>query len=359
MRRALRRLVADGTQPAKAVDTLAAPTVGAQWRVQRWQDLQAQTLGLTTALRDLLDHPQVTDVLINSGHAWADFGRGLQPVDVGVATEQDARRLAIQMAAAASRRLDDAAPIVDATLGGRIRLHAVLPPLARAGTTISLRVIRSDPFTLEDLVASGSIHPAVAEQLRQFVADGASVLLSGATGVGKTTLLATLLGLVPKDHRIVLIEEVSELAVTHPHVVPLQARPANIEGQGELGLEELVRAAVRMRPDRLVLGECRGAEVREVLTALNTGHEGGFATIHANSIQDVPARLLALGMLGGLGKDTVALLGRSAFDRVIHLKRGSQGSRYVSEIGRLQLQDGGLVGIPTLRVDERGALHAV
>ncbi len=350
MNQRMRRLVAQGKDPAVAVRDAASPTFGAANKVRQWHALQAQQQGMNTKLKVLVENPNVTDVVINSTQAWADYGSGLRKVELGLETEGEVRALAVQMAAAADRRLDDASPIVDATIGGSIRLHAVLPPLARAGTTISLRVIRAQPFTLRDLVQSGSVHASIATTLENYVHEGRSVLLSGATGVGKTTLLATLLGLVPKEERIVVIEEVSELAVDHPHVVPLQSRSANIEGKGGLGLEELVRAAVRMRPDRLVLGECRGAEVREVLTALNTGHEGGFATIHANSIEDVPSRLLALGMLGGLDRSTVAQLGASAFNQVIHLRRDGAGRRYVSEVGRLTLTDETLVGTVDVRV---------
>ncbi len=186
----------------------------------------------------------------------------------------------------------------------------------------------------------------LAPRLEKEVQSGRSLLISGGTGVGKTTLLAALLGLVPKDQRIVCIEEVSELAVDHPHVVRLQTRQKNVEGKGEIKLEELVRAAVRMRPDRLVLGECRGSEVREVLTAMHTGHRGGGATIHANSIRDVPARLIALGSLGGLDPKTTSLLAQHAFDRLIHVER--QGShRYVQALGKLDVVDGVLVGVET------------
>jgi pilus assembly protein CpaF len=238
----------------------------------------------------------------------------------------DVRALAVRLAAAGGRRLDDAAPAVDARLPDGTRLHAVLPPLAGPCAVLSLRAVRARPFTLDELVAGGTVPPPVAPVLRALVDARANVLVTGSTGSGKTTLLATLLSLVPADQRIVVVEEAGELRPDHPHVLHLACRQANADGAGEVGLPRLVREALRMRPDRLVLGECRGAEVREVLTALNTGHEGGFATLHANAAADVPARLEALGALAGLGRDALGALAVAAFDAVLHLRRAPGGA---------------------------------
>jgi pilus assembly protein CpaF len=288
-------------------------------------------------LAALLAEPGVSDVLVNGPRdVWVDRGRGLEPVDVDVG---DVRALAVRLAAVGGARLDDAAPVADARLPGGVRLHAVLPPLAADGPVVSLRVLRRRAFDLAELVAAGSLHPAVAEILRALVARRANLLVSGGTGSGKTTLLATLLSLVPPDERIVCIEEAVELAPAHPHVVHLQARRANVEGAGEVTLAELVRHALRMRPDRVVLGECRGAEVREVLTALNTGHDGGCATVHANAPEDVPARLAALGALAGMAPEAVALQAISALDAVVHVRRGPDGRRRVAQVAAVA--DGG------------------
>ena len=337
-----RRSVARGAQAGEAIAENAALFDGAQARVRQWEKMRAARLGMTTELWRLLREAEVTDVVISGTQAWVDQGAGLTPVPVGLYSEEEARRLAVQMAAAAGRRLDDAQPIVDAVLPGPVRLHAVLPPVAQSGTAISLRVLRPRPFALADLLDRSMLSLETATKLQEAVESHRSVLVAGATGAGKTTLLATLLGLVASEQRIVAIEEVSELAVDHPHVISLQARPANIEGEGEVALEELVRAAVRMRPDRLVLGECRGPEVREVLTALNTGHRGGMATIHANSVEDVPARLLALAMLAGMDPGTTALMAASAFDLVVFLRREASGRRRVQSLGELQLTGGAL-----------------
>ncbi len=332
----------------QAIAQTSPVSAGPAARVNEWRELQASSYGMPGWLLFLLQEPGVTDVLINGSHVWIDDGTGLRRHPRSLEGQIDSRMIAVRMAAAAGRRLDDASPIVDATIDGRFRLHAVLPPLSKGGASISLRVVREHAFTMSDMVRSNTVDGRTAQLLRYLVRQSRSVLISGATGTGQTSLRATMLGLVPQDQRIVCIEEVSELSVDHPHIVHLQTRGANVEGEGALTLEELVRAAVRMRPDRLVLGECRGAEVREVLTAMNTGHSGGFATIHANSIADVPARLVALGMLSGISPDTVGVLAASAFQAVVHMVRDSRGHRLVSDIGRLELVGGELYGVSDL-----------
>jgi len=291
--------------------------------------VRAELLG-AGPLQGLLALPGVTDVLVNGPRdVWIDRGAGLERVDVHV---PDVRALAVRLAAAGGRRLDDAAPVVDAALPDGTRLHAVLPPVAAGGAVISLRVLRRHAFTLDDLEAGGSVAPAVGAALRALVAGRANLLVSGGTGTGKTTLLATLLGLVAPDQRVVCVEDALELVPDHPHVVHLVARRPNVEGAGEVDLTALVRHALRMRPDRIVLGECRGAEVREVLTALNTGHDGSCATVHANTVADVPARLVALGALAGMSPGAVAAQALSGLHAVVHLRRAG-ALRYVAQVG--------------------------
>ncbi len=192
------------------------------------------------------------------------------------------------MASACGVRLDDASPIADGTLPGGVRLHAVLAPVSGSGTLISLRVLGTRRLGVADLEARGTLPGPVGPLLRGLVAARANVLISGATGSGKTTLLSAALSLVGVDERIVCIEEVPEIAPAHPHCVHLVEREPNIEGRGAITLPDLVRAAMRMRPDRLVLGECRGPEVRDVLTALNTGHDGGWATLQPTARRTCP-----------------------------------------------------------------------
>lgn len=307
--------------------------------------VRTELAGAGITLMPLLEELETTDVLVNgAGQVWVDRGRGLEKVPVAdrqLQSEAGVRALAVRLAASCGQRLDDASPIVDGTFGSGIRLHAVLPPIAAEGTLISLRKHRQQRLELGDLLANNSIHPQLEKLLRQLVAQRANVIISGATGAGKTTFLNAMLSLVPAEERILIIEEAAELRPAHPHVVHLQVRHANVQGAGAISMSSLVRAAMRMRPDRLVLGECRGAEVCDVLGALNTGHEGGWATIHANSALDVPARLVALGALADMQEATVAAQAAAALDAVIHIRREG-ARRYISQIAVLERRRGEL-----------------
>jgi secretion/DNA translocation related ATPase len=284
-------------------------------------------------LEPLLRAPGVSDVLVNGpGEVWVDRGRGLERSDVRFPDEDAVRRLAVRLAAAAGRRLDDAAPWVDAGLPDGTRLHAVLPPVSGNGTCLSLRVLRRATLSVPDLVERGTLPGGSEALVRALVARRHAFLVTGGTGSGKTTLLSALLGLVPPDERLVLCEDAPELAPVHPHVVRLTARPPNVEGVGEVTLRDLVRQALRMRPDRLVVGEVRGAEVTDLLAALNTGHDGGCGTLHANRPAEVPARLEALGVAAGLDRLAVHSQAAAALAVVVHLRRTPSGRR-VDEIG--------------------------
>ncbi len=295
-------------------------------------------------LEALLVRPRVTDVLVNGPtEVYVDSGAGLELTAVQFADDAAVRRLAQRLAAAAGRRLDDASPFVDVRLRDGTRLHAALAPVARPGTCLSLRVPARTALSVGDLVAAGSLTPAGAALLIEVVHRRVAFLISGGTGSGKTTLLAALLAEVEPRERIVVVEDSSELRPRHPHVVSLEARQPNVEGAGEITLQHLVRQALRMRPDRLVVGEVRGAEVKDLLAALNTGHEGGCATVHANAVRDVPARLEALGVAAGLPREAVHSQLASAVDVVIHLRRSTDGHRRVSELGVVTRVDRGLV----------------
>ncbi|MGA9748957.1 MAG: TadA family conjugal transfer-associated ATPase [Nocardioides sp.] len=317
--------------------------------------LSAEVLG-AGALDPLLRLDGVTDVLVNGSAAvYVDRGSGLELTGVRFPDDDAVRRLAQRLAAGAGRRLDDAAPFVDLRLADGTRFHAVLAPLARPGTTISLRVPRRKVFTLPELVAAGTLDANAARLLRHMVEARLSFLVSGGTGTGKTTLLSALLSLVDPGDRLVLVEDASELRPDHPHVLGLETRPANIEGAGAVPMRDLVRQALRMRPDRLVVGEVRGAEVVDLLAALNTGHDGGCGTLHANSARDVPARLEALGMAAGLPQAAVHSQVASAVDAVIHLRRERAGPRRLSEVAVLVRAEGGLVeAVPAVTVDADG-----
>lgn len=286
-------------------------------------------------LEPLLAMTGVTDVLVNGPDSvWIDRGAGMERVPVAFDGDAAVRRLAQRLVTGAGGRLDDARPFADAVLADGTRVHAVLPPLVEH-PSIALRVLGRHPFDIDGLVASGALPAVIAALLRALVAARLAVVITGGTGTGKTTLLGALLAAVPPVERLVVIEDAPELVIAHPHVVRLVPRGANIEGAGAVGLRELVRQALRMRPDRLVVGEFRGAEMIELLVALNTGHEGGAATLHANSAADVPSRLTALGALAGLPAAAVASLAASAIDVVVHLRRQRDGRRAVVEIGLL------------------------
>ena len=308
-------------------------------------------------LEPLLGLRGVTDVLVN-GHerVYVDRGSGLESVETVFADEGELRRLAVRLAAAVGRRLDEGSPFVDARLPDGTRVHAVLGNLTDVGTCLSLRVPARVTLTLDDWVAGGTMHPRAAEALRALVAARVAFLISGGTGSGKTTLLAGMLSLVDPAQRIVVVEDSRELSPAHPHVVRLEARPPNAEGAGEVGLAALVRQALRMRPDRLVVGEVRGAELADLLTALNTGHEGGCGTVHANSTADVPARLEALAGLAGLPRRALHSLAAAAIDVLVHVQRVPGGGRWLSELSVLEWApaEGLCRPLPAWRFPERG-----
>ena len=284
--------------------------------------------------------PGVTDILVNGPEeVWVDSGEGLRRVDVRLGSEEELRRLAQRLAARAGRRLDSAVPYVDADLPEGARLHAVLPPISPEGTRMSLRLPPTRVFTLDELTARRSLTSRGAVLLRAVVTARTAFLVTGGTGTGKTTLLSSLLSLADPGERLVLAEDTPELRPEHPHVVSLRARPANIEGRGEISLDTLVQQALRMRPDRLVVGEARGPEVVSLLSALNTGHEAGAGTLHANSARDVPARVEALACAAGLDRAAAHSQLAATGALVVHLARG----RRLAEIALLRQSPHGVV----------------
>lgn len=277
--------------------------------------------------------PDVTDVFVTAdGSVWADTGAGAQRV-AGLRLDPGAARaLAVGLIAAGGRHVDEATPCADVRLGDGMRVHVALPPIAWAGTAISLRLPRVTRVTLD---SAGLDRSAVAT-LRYALGERQTVLFTGATGSGKTTLMAAWLSDACPSDRIVIIEDVAEAPIAHPHLVSLECRQPNMEGAGGVDLARLVREALRMRPDRLVVGECRGAEIREFLAALNTGHRGGSGTLHANSLADVPSRLEAIGMIAGLAPEALARQAMSGIDLVVHLDRDRDGTRRAA-LGRFAL----------------------
>lgn len=312
----------------------------------------------TGPLEPLVSEPGVTDVLVHGPtEVFVDRGRGLEKTSVRFPDDEAVRRLAQRLASAAGRRLDDASPYVDGRLGDGTRVHAVLAPVSTDGTCLSLRIPARQRYGLDDLIRRGSIPTAASRLLEAMIEARLAFLVTGGAGTGKTTVLGALLGLVPTSERIVVVEDSRELAPVHPHVVHLEARQPNVEGVGEITVRSLVRQALRMRPDRIVVGEVRGPEVLDLLSALNTGHEGGCGTLHANAAGDVPARVEALGVAAGLGRAAVHSQLAAAVDVVVHLVRHSSGARMLADIaGFERTPDGIVVARPALRVRPDGTV---
>ncbi|MFQ4150116.1 TadA family conjugal transfer-associated ATPase [Arthrobacter sp. LAPM80] len=327
--------------------------LGAAGSLVAMERITAELNGLGP-LQGLVKDPEVTDIFVNAPNSvWQDRGAGPERVAVRFSSESELRALAVRLVASGGRRLDEGSPCVDVKTASGYRIHAVLPPISATGTLLSIRIKRRTVLTLAQMVAAGSVGPGFAEILEAVIARRLNFLISGATGAGKTTLLSALLGLCPPRERLVLIEDAAELEPEHPHVVTMEARHENTEGAGAVDLAELVRQALRMNPGRLIVGECRGREVRELLMALNTGHCGGGGTIHANSARDVPARLAALGALAFMSPEAVFLQGASALDVVIHLTR-IKGRRIVAEIAVVELHSGRLEVVTALSLASSG-----
>lgn len=311
--------------------------------------LQTELTG-AGVLEPLLRADGTTDVLVTAPDAvWVDDGNGLRRSSIRFVDDAAVRRLAQRLALSVGRRLDEAQPWVDGQLTGlgmgetTVRLHAVLPPIAGDGTCLSLRVLRPATQNLEALASSGAIASEAHDLLGQIICARVAFLVSGGTGAGKTTLLSALLGAVPPDERIVCVEDAPELAPRHPHLVRLVARCANVEGIGEVTVRDLVKQALRMRPDRIVVGEVRGGEVVDLLAALNTGHDGGACTVHANSPAEAPARLEALAALGGLDRLALHSQLAAAVQVLLHVGRDRGGRRHLAEIAVLRRGPDGLV----------------
>ncbi len=294
---------------------------------------------LAGPLAGLLADPVVGEVLVNGpGDVWVERHGRLVRADVRFRDALDLRRTAVRLVAACGRRIDDATPLVDARLPDGSRVNVVLPPLAVDGPLITIRRFGAAPLGFADLRARGMVTDAQAALLAALVQRRLNVLVSGGTGTGKTTLLGALTGLVPDDERIVSVEDAAELAVQAGHVARLEARPPNVEGRGEIDLRRLVRNALRMRPDRLVVGEIRGGEAIDLVLAMNTGHDGSLATIHANGPDDALRRLETMALMGGVDVPHAAVREQiaSAIQAVVHVVRDPDGARRVGAIARVE-----------------------
>jgi pilus assembly protein CpaF len=293
-------------------------------------------------IEPLLQDDSITEIMVN-GHRQVFVERSgkLEESGVQFASDEHLMRVIDRVVAAVGRRVDEASPMVDARLADGSRVNVIIPPLALHGPVLTIRKFSRDALTADDLVALGSLSAGAAEFLRACVCGKLNVLISGGTGVGKTTLLNALSSFIPSDERIITIEDAAELHLQQRHVISLEARPANIEGQGEVRIRDLIRNALRMRPDRIVIGEVRGPEAVDMLQAMNTGHEGSLTTIHANTPRDALSRLETCVLTAGVDLPLRAIREQisSAFDLVVQLSRLVDGSRritHVTEVLRME-----------------------
>ena len=298
---------------------------------------------LPEALLELIDNPSATDICLSANQVTADLGSGLRVIDHLSFTEAELSEIARELIELGGRRLDQANPFADVSLPGGLRVHAVLKSACSESTLISIRLHCVDAKPLSQLLTKEFANPAQKELIQEIAVSGQSVLISGATGTGKTTLLRAML--LESSERVIAVEDVTELRAKN--IICLQTKPRNIEGQGEITLDDLIRQALRMRPDRICIGEVRGKELISMLQALNTGHRGA-TTLHANSLEQVPERLISIASSQGLSSKALSRLVPSAFDYVIALS-SSGGVRKVSGIGKFSVRENELVVDSILR----------
>lgn len=310
------------------------------------QEIEDDALGLGPIQR-LLDDPSITEIMVNQPkQIFVERDGKIQLSAQVFESEQQLRRVIERIVARVGRRIDESSPLVDARLADGSRVNAVIPPLAVRGSSLTIRKFSRTPLTAKDLIKFGTFTSEVADFLRLCVQGQMNILVSGGTGTGKTTLLNVLSGYIPENERIVTIEDAIELRLQQSHVVQLEARPPNIEGRGEVTIRDLVRNSLRMRPDRIVVGECRGGESLDMLQAMNTGHDGSLTTLHANSPRDAVARLETLVLMAGMDLPLRAIREQvgSAIDVIVQISRLRDGSRRLTQISELVgIEDGAAV----------------
>jgi pilus assembly protein CpaF len=305
-----------------------------QEKAQIIQQIGDNILGLGP-IEPFIRDPEITEVMVNSHRVvYIERGGKIYRTDVSFRNEEDLRRTIDKIVGRVGRRIDDSSPYVDARLTDGSRVNAIIPPLAIHGSALTIRKFSADPFTAKDLIDFGTLTSELVPFLDACVRGRLNILVSGGTGAGKTTLLNVLSGFLPEDERIITIEDSAELRMQQPHVVSLEYRPPNIEGQGEVTIRDLVRNALRMRPDRIVVGEVRGGETLDMLQAMNTGHDGSISTIHANSPRDVLSRLETLALMAGMDLTVRALREQvsAAIDLIVHVARFQDGVRRVANV---------------------------
>ncbi|MFZ2196563.1 MAG: CpaF family protein [Thermodesulfovibrionales bacterium] len=328
-------------------------------------EIKDEVLGLGP-LEPLLQDPDVSDILVNTHRQVyiEKFGK-LHLTEARFKDDQHLRKIIDKIVSAVGRRIDESVPMVDARLADGSRVNAIIPPLAIDGSVLSIRRFAVDPLELEDLTKLKSLTPEIGELLKGIVRAKLNVLISGGTGTGKTTTLNVLSRFVPAEERIVTIEDSAELQMKQEHVVRLETRPANIEGKGEITQRDLVKNSLRMRPDRIIVGEVRGAEVIDMLQAMNTGHDGSLTTIHANSPRDALLRLETLVAISGLNiqQDAIRRYISSALDVIIHISRLVDGSRKIVSLQEITGMEGNVITMQEIfsfeqtGIDDKGSVR--
>jgi pilus assembly protein CpaF len=314
------------------------------------QQIGDNILGLGP-LEPFVRDPDITEIMVNGHRAvYIERGGKIHKTTAAFRTEDDLRRAIDKIVARVGRRVDEASPYVDARLADGSRVNAIIPPLAVKGSALTIRKFSADPFTAKDLVDFGTLTPTLVAFLDACVRGRLNILVSGGTGAGKTTMLNTLSASLPEDERIITIEDSAELRLQQPHVVSLESRPRNIEGEGEITIRDLVRNALRMRPDRIVVGEVRGGETLDMLQAMNTGHDGSISTIHANSPRDVLSRLETLALMAGMDLTIRAVREQvaAAIDLIVHVARLQDGVRRVTSVTEVVGMEGDVVTLQDL-----------
>jgi len=327
-------------------------------RDQLIAEIQNEVMGLGP-LEPLVNDPSINDILVNrSDQIYIERAGKLELAEVKFRDETHLRKVIEKIVSAVGRRIDESSPMCDCRLLDGSRVNAIIPPLALDGSSISIRKFSKDKLQIQDLINKRSLTPEIAELLDGIVKARMNVIISGGTGCGKTTILNILSGFIPSDERIITIEDAAELQLRQDHVIRLETRPPNVEGKGEVNQRDLVKNCLRMRPDRIVMGECRGAETLDMLQAMNTGHDGSLTTIHANTPRDALTRIETLVALAGLNISTKGLRHyiSSAIDVVLQLTRMSDGSRKLTSLQEITGMEGEIITLQEIFAFEQTGL---
>jgi pilus assembly protein CpaF len=306
-------------------------------------------------LQPLLDDPEVTEIMVNGPYqVYVERHGKIEMTSVRFRDERHLMRIIEKILLPLGKRVDERVPMVDARLPDGSRVNVVIPPISLNGPCVTIRKFSRDPFTMSDLISFGTLTPEAAQFLQAAVQAKLNILITGGTASGKTTLLNVLSAFIPNDERIITIEDTAELQLRQDHVVRLEARPPNIEGVGEVTIRDLVRNALRMRPDRIIVGECRGGEALDMLQAMNTGHEGSMTTIHANNPREALSRLETMVLMAGMDLPVRAIREQiaGAIDLIVHMARLRDGSRKVMQISEITGMEGDVVTMQDLFVFE-------